>query len=168
MAIIGNLYSMAFMLNPVFKFDGYWVLADSLGIHGLSERPRKVLLDVVKRLIGREYTSMRHGFSPIDYGLLVYSIVSVIVWGWFTWRLIPFVMSRSYHIVNHGILVLEKMKSGHVVSAGSAISLLYSIVLLVVAILTSRMIVLSGLSFVKDVMKFEVRAKMISGDSSQS
>jgi putative peptide zinc metalloprotease protein len=44
--------SIGFQLNPLFKFDGYWIVADSLGITNLYEQPRRLVRHVWARLRG--------------------------------------------------------------------------------------------------------------------
>ncbi len=34
--------SCLFTLNPVFKFDGYWFLADALGVTNLAAQPLRI------------------------------------------------------------------------------------------------------------------------------
>jgi putative peptide zinc metalloprotease protein len=40
-------------LNPVFKFDGYWVVSDLLGVANLGEHRGKMLADLFGRLRGK-------------------------------------------------------------------------------------------------------------------
>jgi putative peptide zinc metalloprotease protein len=49
--IIGLLVLVS--LNPVFKFDGYWLLCDLLGVPDLHDRLRALNAGIARRLLGR-------------------------------------------------------------------------------------------------------------------
>jgi putative peptide zinc metalloprotease protein len=88
MAVLMILGSGVFSLNPIFKFDGYWVVADSLGVTNLSQQPSRVLRHLWQRLRGRPVEPLP--WSPrVSLILSVYSVLSVTVWGWFLWRMGP-------------------------------------------------------------------------------
>ena len=42
--------SLAFTLNPILKFDGYWMLADALGVTNLGRQPKRIILHFYKKL----------------------------------------------------------------------------------------------------------------------
>lgn len=52
-AVWYTLGSIGFQLNPIFKFDGYWIVADCLGVTNLYEQPRRLARHVWSRLRGR-------------------------------------------------------------------------------------------------------------------
>jgi putative peptide zinc metalloprotease protein len=88
MAVLMILGSGVFSLNPIFKFDGYWVVADSLGVTNLSQQPSRVLRHLWQRLRGRPTEPLP--WSPrVSLILSVYSVLSFTVWGWFLWRMGP-------------------------------------------------------------------------------
>lgn len=85
--------SMLFSLNPVFKCDGYWVVADALGVTNLSGQPRVLVQKFVRRL--------RNGVPctfpwprPVVAVLVVYSGLTVGVWLWFISQLTPMLAAR--------------------------------------------------------------------------
>jgi putative peptide zinc metalloprotease protein len=81
-----------FSINPIFKFDGYWVVADSLGVLNLSRQPARIVGHYWKRLRGRPVE--RLPWSPaVTTTLAVYSILSFTIWGWFIWRMGPRIVS---------------------------------------------------------------------------
>ena len=92
-ALVMILYGCLFSLNPVFRFDGYWVLADALGVPHLSRQPRRLLRHFADRLRGRPV-------SPLPWPrwvtatLLVYTPLCFGVWAYFVVRLAPAVWSR--------------------------------------------------------------------------
>lgn len=47
--LISSISTIAFNANPLLRFDGYYILADLVGIPGLSERSRQYLKFLVKR-----------------------------------------------------------------------------------------------------------------------
>lgn len=49
-AIVISHFLMLHTLNPVLKFDGYWLLCDLAGIHNLHENLRRTLRDLISRL----------------------------------------------------------------------------------------------------------------------
>ena len=100
-AIIFSLYSALFSLNPVFKFDGYWVLADFLGVSNLSSQPRRIrkyLLDLVRRRPAEQLPWP----AAVTSILVIYSCVTVVVWSYFVLRMFPMLMAQMT-AVSHAI-----------------------------------------------------------------
>jgi putative peptide zinc metalloprotease protein len=62
-------FTMLFTLNPVFKFDGYWLLSDLSGLHNLHLQVRQASAEMLMPLFGRARPGAR---SPVlyAYGLL--------------------------------------------------------------------------------------------------
>lgn len=82
--IVGNLFS----LNPVFRFDGYWVLADALGVTNLGSQPGRILRHVRDRLLHRAAAPLP--WSPGVVTLLaIYTPLVLVVWGLFLVQLVP-------------------------------------------------------------------------------
>lgn len=82
------LGSMVFSLNPIFRFDGYWVVADALGVTNLGRQPGRVLRHLVQRLRRRAVEPLP--WSPrITAVLAFYSVLSFSVWGLFLWLMGP-------------------------------------------------------------------------------
>ena len=149
-AILANLYSMAFMLNPIFKFDGYWVLADVLGIHRLSKEPREILIELFRRAISPDGYRRPRRSKALTAFLLLYTALSVCVWSWFTVRLVPFM---------YGLLKLlkdELQVLGTIIAAGRVppvmllMSVLYSLLAVLMVVVTTRAIIGRGLSLLKE------------------
>lgn len=80
--------SMVFSLNPIFKFDGYWVVADALGVVNLGAQPRRIAVAAWRRLCGRAAPALpwRRGLCAL---LALYSVASAAVWAGFIWELWP-------------------------------------------------------------------------------
>lgn len=89
-AVFMILGTGVFSLNPIFKFDGYWVLADALGITNLSRQPSRILGHYYARLRGRPAAPLPWP-GRITGTIAVYSVLSFVVWGVFLWRLGPHV-----------------------------------------------------------------------------
>lgn len=53
LAVTGIAGTLTLSLNPFFRFDGYWVVADLLGVSNLSREGRRVLRHGWDRLRGR-------------------------------------------------------------------------------------------------------------------
>lgn len=90
-AVLMILGTGVFSLNPIFKFDGYWVLADALGVTNLSRQPARVLGHYYARLRGRPAAPLPWS-GRITGALAFYSVLSFVVWGVFLWRLGPHVV----------------------------------------------------------------------------
>jgi len=76
-----------FNLNPVFKFDGYWMLADLLGVTNLAAQPRRLLAYAMAKLRGCRVDPLPWNAWVIAL-LAAYAVIAVIVWGVFVVRLL--------------------------------------------------------------------------------
>lgn len=96
-AVFGVIASAAFSLNPVFRMDGYWVLADALGVTNLADQPKRVLSMVWGRMRGHSAERLPWP-NPILGFLFLYTLVVFSVWGLFAWKLGPslFRMAKAY------------------------------------------------------------------------
>ena len=47
-------FAMLFTLNPVFKFDGYWLLSDLSGLHNLHQQVRQSVTVLIARAMGKQ------------------------------------------------------------------------------------------------------------------
>lgn len=79
-------------LNPFFKFDGYWIASDLLGVPNLRTRSKELLAYWYKRMrklpITQEPYLLR--IRPAaKYGLLIYSIVVNLFMGFYFFYIIP-------------------------------------------------------------------------------
>ena len=57
-------FAMLFTLNPVFKFDGYWLLSDLSGLHNLHQRVRQN----VASMLGSIFKAPAPAFANTDTG----------------------------------------------------------------------------------------------------
>lgn len=84
-------------LNPFFKFDGYWIASDLLGIPNLRTRSKELLAYWYKRIRKQPITRVPYllQISPTaKYGLLIYSIVVNLFMGFYFFYIIPSFLYR--------------------------------------------------------------------------
>lgn len=91
------LYSLLFSLNPIFRFDGYWVLADALGVTNLGKKPGVILRHFFDRLRGREVDPLPWP-RLVAVVLFVYTPATILFWSYFLWRLIPAALELLAHL----------------------------------------------------------------------
>lgn len=130
--ILGNL---VFSLNPVFRFDGYWVVADTLGVTNLGQQPRRVLRHLFARLRGQP-TKPLPWSTPVKLLLLPYTLFSLGFWGVFIWKVAP-VIGR-YILTYPGAvtkLIRDLLDPSQIVDGGTFQSLLVSTYIVVIALL---------------------------------
>lgn len=84
-------------LNPFFKFDGYWIMSDLLGVPNLRNRSKELLLYIYKRM-------RRHPVKKVPYllqiraaerwGLLIYSVIVNLFMTFYFFYVIPSFLYR--------------------------------------------------------------------------
>jgi putative peptide zinc metalloprotease protein len=82
------LYTAVFSLNPIFKFDGYWMLTDMLGVTNLGRQPLRIARYFVAHLFHRNPQPLPWSMA-ISLIVMVYSVISCAVWTIFAVRLVP-------------------------------------------------------------------------------
>lgn len=91
MVLIMNL-NFLITLNPFFKFDGYWIVSDVLGVPNLRERSKELLTYLYKRvrkqpIFGRPYLLQIN--KTERYCLLAYSILVNLFMSFYFFYIIP-------------------------------------------------------------------------------
>ena len=79
-------------LNPFFKFDGYWIASDLLGVPNLRARSKELLNYWYKRMRKQSITQKPYLLQirpAAKYGLLIYSIVVNLFMGFYFFYIIP-------------------------------------------------------------------------------
>lgn len=94
--LVMNL-GFAMTLNPFFKFDGYWMASDLLGVPNLRQRSLELLGYIWKKL--RKEPEGKRAYllqiRPLErYGLLVYSVVVNLFMGFYFLYVIPTFLYR--------------------------------------------------------------------------
>jgi putative peptide zinc metalloprotease protein len=77
-------------LNPVLKFDGYWVVADALGVTNLGRQPKLLLRRLMRTLRGEPSAPLPWP-APVAAVLAAYTVVSLVFLAWFLGMLAPVV-----------------------------------------------------------------------------
>lgn len=85
LAIASSLVAMLATLNPLFRFDGYWVYSDFFRIPNLRESAQKWKLEMSAHLVrsvsGKGAT--RTTFVASSWPLKIYAVTSTIFFAWF-------------------------------------------------------------------------------------
>ena len=88
LAIVLIIGACVFSLNPILKFDGYWLVADALGVTNLGQQPRRLFRHVADRLRGRPTVPLP--WSPAVTAILaLYTTISFGFWLWFLSIMLP-------------------------------------------------------------------------------
>jgi putative peptide zinc metalloprotease protein len=80
--------SCLFSLNPLLKLDGYWLVADALGVTNLGQKPALLFAHARARFRGEKVEPLPWPASVI-WMLSVYSVLIVGFWTCFLWMLLP-------------------------------------------------------------------------------
>lgn len=92
-AILLILGSCIFSLNPIFKYDGYWLLSDALGVTNLGEQPSKIVRYAINKIRG--FPTKPLPWPPLTTKIMIiYTAMSFAVWGCFAWILFPILFSK--------------------------------------------------------------------------
>lgn len=68
---VGSFSTLIFNLNPLMRFDGYYILSDYLGVFNLNARSREALGAVVKKFFFKLDTSIDWNISNTTKGWLI-------------------------------------------------------------------------------------------------
>ncbi len=93
-AVFMVIYCSAFSLNPIFKFDGYWLVTDALGVTNLSQHPMRIMRYLLRWARGLKPEPLPWP-RTVTMGLFGYAIGAFAFWGYVLWRLVPLVFQRS-------------------------------------------------------------------------
>lgn len=85
-----------FSLNPLFKFDGYWVISDALGVTDLRADAWLVASVLSDRVRGRTGRDLRWS-RQVAVGILIFGAVAAASWTMFMVRVIPGLWEQLSH-----------------------------------------------------------------------
>lgn len=134
LAFLMILYGSLFSLNPIFKFDGYWVVADALGVTNLGQQPGRIARHFVDRVRRREAEPLPWPLA-ITATLVVYSVGTVLVWGVFLIKLLPTVWTRLLEYPKLILTLMSQLVGGLVPTWPDLRTLLVSTFLLLISLL---------------------------------
>jgi putative peptide zinc metalloprotease protein len=81
-AVLLTIAACAVSLNPVMKFDGYWVVSDALGVTNLGQVPLRLGAVLWARMRRRKAVALPWPW-PIVVVLAIYSVVTTGFWLYF-------------------------------------------------------------------------------------
>jgi putative peptide zinc metalloprotease protein len=139
------LGSCGFSLNPLLKFDGYWVVADALGVTNLSRQPARIVAHLAARLRRRPAPALP--WTPLVTVLLaIYAALSIGFWIWFIWQVAPAMPRYAIHGVEVLVGLAVQLASSPAWPDGSQLqaALGAAYVLLLVAVMVWRLLRLAG------------------------
>jgi putative peptide zinc metalloprotease protein len=111
MVFVGIFYTTLFSLNPIFKFDGYWVISDLLGVSNLSQQPKRIVKFLFNRIRGRKTESLPWP-RIVTAILIIYSATSIVVWSYFALRLFPTFINNLRELGRQFELVASQVAHG--------------------------------------------------------
>jgi putative peptide zinc metalloprotease protein len=139
MMIAGSCF---FSLNPIFKFDGYWVVADALGVTNLSQQPCRILRHLFDRLRGRQAKPLP--WSSFVTGVVtLYLLLSFGVWGYFLWLVLPMLWQRVLGYPSLAVALIQHLlHPSNAVDIGRLHAFLISTFMVTVVLLMLRRLVM--------------------------
>lgn len=76
-----NLFIILYNLNPLFRFDGYWILSDLCGITNLRAKANFAIIEIIRKIRIRQISSpWQYPIYIYIYGLFSYAFV-LFFWG---------------------------------------------------------------------------------------
>lgn len=88
LAAQGALGLVTFALIPIFKFDGYWLLSDALGVPNLSAQVGRVFRQVRDRVLRRRVNRLPWP-GWVTCVVVVYGALSMVFLGYLLFRIVP-------------------------------------------------------------------------------
>jgi putative peptide zinc metalloprotease protein len=108
MFIVG---SCLFSLNPILKFDGYWVVADVLGVTNLSRQPARIVRHVLDRVRGLSTPPLPWS-RFVTTVLMLYSVLGIGFWAWFLWTIARTLVPQVRRSVGMIAVMAERLALG--------------------------------------------------------
>lgn len=126
-------YACVFSLNPIFKFDGYWVVTDVLGVTNLGSQVSRLRRYSWNLLIRRKSESLPWP-GQIVIILLLYSLVSTVVWASFCWKIVPAIIGGVKALFSIASLMISQIHAGSIPRWPEIRSMLVSIYFLTIVV----------------------------------
>jgi putative peptide zinc metalloprotease protein len=149
--------SFLFDLNPFFKFDGYWVCSDLLGIPNLRDRTIETIIFFTNNIRGKINKEKPFLFSigvKEKIGMILYTVLVNIFFAYYFFYAIPsFLLAfiKSFpHLINQ---ILHELSTGTLPSLNLMFSALIQIALLMLVALFFYRVVSFVIATVKNMKK---------------
>ncbi|MDR1227235.1 MAG: M50 family metallopeptidase [Prevotellaceae bacterium] len=91
--------SLLITLNPFFKFDGYWITSDLLGVSNLRQKSKELFRHFFRKLLRREAGKapyLQQIKSRERIALVVYTVIVNLFFGFYFFFLLPAFIYRFY------------------------------------------------------------------------
>jgi putative peptide zinc metalloprotease protein len=124
--------SLAMSVNPVFKFDGYWMLADMLNVERLDRVPVLVFRNMWERMRGKSATPLPYSGVRLVV-LILYSFVAAGVWIAFVYGVLPGSIRTAETMITDSRRVIMQITAGERLEWASIASWALSLLILVSA-----------------------------------
>ena len=97
--------SLAFTLNPILKFDGYWMLADALGVTNLGRQPKRIVRHFYRKLRRRPVEPLPWPFATTAF-MINYTVASLALWTYFIVLVAPLLLEHlgGYPALGWGVV----------------------------------------------------------------
>jgi putative peptide zinc metalloprotease protein len=89
-------------MNPLFRFDGYWLLSDALGVSGLMRHVGRFLGGILVPRKNRKDVCASHWPRHILIAVSMYSVAALAGWAWFVVRLAVGVLEQGRRLLVAG------------------------------------------------------------------
>jgi putative peptide zinc metalloprotease protein len=131
--------TIVFNLNPIFKFDGHWALADALGVTNLSQQPARIIKHFWQRLRGESVQPLPWN-NWITGVMIVYTVLGFGIWGAFMWFSLPWLLHNVGKLPDLATMLFNEALVGEV-KRDTVFALLQSVYFtLIVGLMMSRLV----------------------------
>jgi putative peptide zinc metalloprotease protein len=105
-------YGALFSLNPIFKFDGYWMVADALGVSNLAAQPGRLMRHLLHKVRGSAGERLPWP-RWVVLALAIYTPVTFLTWSYFVMRMVPSIFESTINFpTTLAVTVLELRRAG--------------------------------------------------------
>lgn len=102
-------FNFPLTLNPFFKFDGYWIMTDALGVANLRQRGKEWLRYILKKIRRRPINNYPYLLSlskGAKVALITYTLIVNLFFGFYFFYMIPLFFIQFYHTFPNRIMQL--------------------------------------------------------------
>jgi len=138
-ALLFILAGCVMSLNPILKFDGYWVVADALGVSNLGQ-VRSTIFGKLWAVLRRRAAPPLPWPRPILIILGIYSVVGVAFWGYFLWFMAGSAGSMALRVPELLAEIWQRVASWQLPAWAQVMELLMTAFILVFAAMIVRQV----------------------------